>query len=221
MPGLIFWDVDTQYDFMHADGKLYVPEAEDVIPNLERLNQHAHQSGIRVIGSADDHLPEHEEISEQPDFKETYPPHCMHGTPGQRRIPETQLIDPLIIEPDPVDPDELKARVRAHRGDILFHKHRFDVFTNANVEPVLQELDPEAIVVYGVALDVCNRYAIEGLLARRPRTKLYLVVDATKPIVIAKADALLAGWRERGVQLVTTVDVLHMSGSGARELRPA
>jgi nicotinamidase-related amidase len=31
MAGLIFWDVDTQNDFMHADGKLYVPKAEEII----------------------------------------------------------------------------------------------------------------------------------------------------------------------------------------------
>jgi nicotinamidase-related amidase len=34
MARVIFWDVDTQYDFMRADGKLYVPDAEHIIPNL-------------------------------------------------------------------------------------------------------------------------------------------------------------------------------------------
>ena len=33
--------------------------------------------------------------------------------------------------------------VREHPGDILFHKHEFDVFTNPNVEPVLDEIDPQ------------------------------------------------------------------------------
>ena len=35
MAGPIFWDVDTQYDFMRADGKPYVPESESIVPNLE------------------------------------------------------------------------------------------------------------------------------------------------------------------------------------------
>jgi nicotinamidase-related amidase len=35
MARVIFWDVDTQYDFMHPDGKLYVPEAERIIGNLQ------------------------------------------------------------------------------------------------------------------------------------------------------------------------------------------
>jgi len=40
--GVLFWDVDTQVDFMRADGKLYVPEAESLVPNLKRLTDHAH-----------------------------------------------------------------------------------------------------------------------------------------------------------------------------------
>jgi nicotinamidase/pyrazinamidase len=215
MSGLIFWDVDTQYDFMHADGKLYVPGAEEIIPNLKRLSDHAHAAGIRVVASADNHVPEPEEISEDPDFNETFPPHCMRGTEGQKKIAETALRNPLVIEPEAQDLDELRARVRSHDGDILFHKHFFDVFTNANVDTVLTELDPSIIVLYGVALDVCDRYAIEGLLERRPSVELYLVVDAAKPIVREKGDELIAGWKERGVKMITTDEAVAMTPAKA------
>src|SRR5947208_3383308 len=103
MARVIFWDVDTQYDFMKADGKLYVPDAEQLIPNLKKLTDYAHGHGIRIVASADDHVPEHAEISANPDWKTTFPPHCLHGTPGQRKIPETTLRDPLVIEPAPQD----------------------------------------------------------------------------------------------------------------------
>src|SRR5213083_1380785 len=136
-PRVIFWDVDTQYDFMKADGKLYVPDAEQLIPNLKKLTDYAHGHGICIVASADDHVPEHAEISANPDWKTTFPPHCLHGTPGQRKIPETTLRDPLVIEPAPQDSAALVTKVRSHRGDILFHKHRFDVFSNPNVLSVL------------------------------------------------------------------------------------
>jgi nicotinamidase/pyrazinamidase len=203
---VIFWDVDTQYDFMKADGKLYVPDAERIIPNLKRLTDHAHARRIRIVASADDHVPGHRELSDAPDWRETFPQHCMRGTPGQRKIPETALRDALVIEPEPAAADALAARVRAHRGDILFHKHWFDVFTNANVETVLDVLNPEVIVLYGVALDVCDRYAIEGLLSRRPRIRLCAVTDAMKPIHQDAADRLLADWSARGVRLVETTE---------------
>jgi nicotinamidase/pyrazinamidase len=204
----IFWDVDTQVDFMWSSGKLYVPGSEEIIPLLGRLTRHAHKRAIRIIASADDHVPGHRELSATPDWKETFPDHCMHGTPGQRKIPETGLENPLVIEPDPRDPAELAARARAHRGDILFHKHWFDVFTNPNVLPVVDAVAPDEIVLYGVALDVCDRYAIEGLLTHRPAIRLTLVTDATRAINPDQAPVLLEGWRRRGVRFATGEEVL-------------
>ena len=214
MSGTIFWDVDTQYDFMRADGKLYVPAAEQIIPRLEQLTDHAHRSGIRIVASADDHEPGHRELSDHPDFRETFPQHCMHGTPGQKKIPETALRNPLVIGPDPQDSSMLRERVRDHRGDILFTKQWFDVFTNPNVEPAVAQLDPGRIFIYGVALDVCNKYAIEGLLARRPQAKLFAVTDAMKAIDASQVAALLAGWGRRGVTLVDTAETLKIAGGG-------
>ncbi|HEX9705510.1 MAG TPA: isochorismatase family protein [Gemmatimonadales bacterium] len=209
MARVIFWDVDTQYDFMRADGKLYVPDAESLISNLKRLTDYAHGRAIRIVASADDHVPGHRELSDTPDWKDTFPPHCMRGTPGQRKIPETALRDPLVIEPQPVDRVTLQAEVRAHRGDILFHKHWFDVFSNPNVEPVLEVLAPDDIVLYGVALDVCDRYAIEGLLERRPASRIFAVTNAMKPIDRDAAEHLLKEWAEEGVRLIRVEEVVE------------
>src|SRR5205809_340829 len=114
MARVIFWDDDTQYDFMRADGKLYVPEAEHIIPNLKRLTDYAHGHGIRIVASADDHLMSHAEISELPDWKPTFPAHWLRGTPGQKNIPETALRDPLVIEPARSDSTTLPDRRRGH-----------------------------------------------------------------------------------------------------------
>jgi nicotinamidase/pyrazinamidase len=209
MGSVVFWDVDTQVDFMHADGKLYVPDAEQIIPNLRRLTDYAHSKQVRIIASADDHVSGHRELSATPDFKETFPEHCMRGTKGQARIPETTLRDPMIIEPGRQNPAAVAGRVRKHAGDILFNKHWFDVFTNANVETVLGVLAPRVVVVYGVAQDVCNRYAIEGLLTRHPEIRLYAVSDAMKPIDREVAQHLLKQWSEAGVRIVETNDIVE------------
>ncbi|HZI21778.1 MAG TPA: isochorismatase family cysteine hydrolase [Gemmatimonadales bacterium] len=209
MARVIFWDVDTQYDFMHPDGKLYVPEAERVIGNLKRLTDYAHGHGVRVVASADDHVSTHPEISDRPDWKSTFPPHCMRGTPGQKKIPETALANPLVIEPAPADAKAIAERVRAHKGDVLFHKHRFDVFSNANVDTVLDVLAPDDIVLYGVATDVCDKAAIEGLLERRPHTRLFVVTDAVKGIDKDESEQLLKEWGEEGVRLVNTKEVVE------------
>jgi nicotinamidase/pyrazinamidase len=192
---------------MDPDGKLYVPGAEEIVPALAALSDHAHRNGIRVVASADDHVAGDRELSATPDFLTTFPDHCLRGTPGQAKIPATALHDPLVIEPaaDPAAAD----RVRAHRGDILFHKHWFDVFSNANVPAVLDLLDPDRIVLYGVATDVCDKYAIEGLRRTRPRTELCFVTDAARAIHPGAVPALLDAWRRLGVRLVTADDVIH------------
>lgn len=206
---VIFWDVDTQHDFMMAEGKLYVPGAESIIPNLRRLTDYAHAHGIRVVASADDHVPGHRELSDSPDFRRTFPPHCMHGTPGQRKIPATALRDPLVIEPERQDPAAIAALVTGHEGDILFHKHWFDVFTNDNVEAALAALKPRTVVVYGVATDVCNRYAIEGLMARHPEVRLFAVHDAMKPIDPGAQEHLFKAWGEAGVRSIETDELIE------------
>lgn len=200
----LFWDVDTQHDFMRADGALYVADSESIIPNLAALTNYAHRRGIRIVASADDHEPGHRELSDQPDFAESFPLHCMRGTPGQRKIRETTLRDPLIIEPDA----PLPAAARAHQGDFLLHKHWFDVFTNPHTSALVEQLRPSDIVLYGVALDVCNRFAIEGLLAHHGAVRLHLVTDATRAIHPESSAALLSDWERRGVHLVTTAEVL-------------
>lgn len=206
MTATIFWDVDTQYDFIQPDGKLYVAGAETITPVLRALTEYAHAHGIRIVASADDHVPGHRELSATPDFRTTFPEHCMRGTPGQQKIGETTLRDPLVIEPDP-DPG-IAAKVRAHDGDILFHKHWFDVFTNTNVQAVLDVLRPLRIILYGVATDVCDKYAIEGLLERAPQAELSFIVDAARAIHPDDVDVLLETWRARGVRMVTAAEIL-------------
>ena len=207
MTRLVFWDVDTLYDFMRPDGKLYVPASEEIIPALAALTAFAHDRGIPVIASADNHDLSDAEISDAPDWRETFPPHCVRGTPGQLKILETGLRNPLVIEPEPQDPGALAHRILGHRGDFLLHKHSLDVFGNPNTLILLRALEPESIVLYGVATDFCVKYAVEGLLRHWPRADLYLVSDAVRAIYLEEAERLLESWRSRGVRMVTADEV--------------
>ena len=204
---VIFWDVDTQHDFMDPDGALYVNGAELIEPKLAQLTKYAHAHGIPIVASSDDHELEHAEISAVPDYKETFPPHCMRGTRGAEKISETTLVSPMIIEPAPIPHEALVRRLSSHEGDVLLRKHRFDVFSNPNTATVIEAWDPTEIVIYGVTLDYCVRYAIDGLIDVGIPT-IHLVLDATKPIVPEAVDVLVAGWKQQDVRIVTTDDVV-------------
>ena len=209
MTKLIFWDVDTLYDFMKEDGKLYVPGSEEIIPAVKTLTDFAHAHRIPIIASADNHETSDAEISASPDWKITFPPHCMRGTPGQRKIAETELKNPLIIEPQLQDSAALAHEILAHQGDILLHKRALDVFTNPNVPAVLRALEPEAVVIYGVATDFCDRYTVEGLLRSLPQAVLFLVTDAIRAIYPEEGERLIANWRDRGVRMVTVRQIVE------------
>jgi nicotinamidase/pyrazinamidase len=210
MPATIFWDVDTQHDFIMPEGKLYVQGAEALLPRLQALTSFARGRGIPILGSVDYHSLEDAEISSRPDYRETYPPHCLAGSPGQEKVPATEPLAPLWIDSRPEDKEALKKRVKEHLakgGEVIFRKQRFDVFSNPNVDTVLDIVRPDRVLVYGVALDVCDRYAIEGLLERK-RFRVALVQDAAQAIHPQEAPPLLESWAARGVCLLTTDQVI-------------
>lgn len=205
-PETLFWDVDTQVDFVRESGALYVPGAEDARPNLARLSDAARAQGVPVVASADDHRPSDAEISDAPDFRTTYPPHCMHGTPGQQKVPETRLPEAVVFDRDELSDDELRARLGSAERAVLILKNQVDVFTNPNTARILDEIDPGRVVVYGVALDICNRFTVEGLLARG--REVTVVTDATAALDPERGERLLGEWEATGVRLATTDEVL-------------
>lgn len=208
MKETIFWDVDTQYDFMMPDGKLYVPGAETIIDKLQTITQFAREHGIRIMGSVDYHSLHDEEISDSPDFQSTYPPHCLAHEPGSEKIQATLPQNPLWIESKPLPVQELKQLIQNHNGEIYFRKQHFDVFTNPNVKPALDMIRPGKIIVFGVALDVCDAYAIEGFLMLN-KYHIYLVTDAVKPLNEENGRKLMNKWKGQGVKLLTTADLLE------------
>jgi nicotinamidase/pyrazinamidase len=188
----ILWDVDTQFDFMLPGGKLYVPGAEKTVPAMTRLVEAAREAGIVHVASADDHELSDAEISAEPDFITTYPPHCLRGTRGARKIPETDQEDPVPLALEPVPDRYLEGR------EFLLLKKNFDVFTNPHTERLLERLDPDEIVVFGVATDVCDDAAIRGFLARG--LKVRFVEDAARGLDDDRVAISTASWRDQGVE---------------------
>jgi nicotinamidase/pyrazinamidase len=205
----ILWDVDTQVDFMEANGKLYVPGARDLAPAMERLVDAARAARIPHIASADDHEVTDPEISDAPDFRNTYPPHCLRGTRGAEKILETKQRDPLPLSIVPFPPGLIPRMIEGRR-EILLLKKNFNVFTNPNTDPLLDALDPEEIVVFGVATDVCNDAAIRGFLLRGRR--VVFVEDAARGLDDERTAACTAFWRQGGVEFRTADEVIASLG---------
>jgi nicotinamidase/pyrazinamidase len=196
----VLWDVDTQVDFMLPAGKLYVRGAEETIPAMARLVAAAREGELVHIASADDHELTDSEISDDPDFRTTYPPHCLRGTRGARKIPETEQDDPV-----PIGLGDFPERYLEGREFLLLKKH-FDVFTNPNTDRLVARLGIDEVILFGVATDVCDEAAIRGLLEREVRVRF--VEDAARGLDEERTAACIAAWRAGGVVFTTADEVL-------------
>ena len=209
MSGTILWDVDTQVDFIEPGAKLYFPGAEEATPAMARLIEAARTAGIVHVASCDQHELSDPEISEQPDFESTWPPHCLLGTRGAEKIPETKQVDPLPLPLVPV-PSPILRRLVQGRREILIPKKQYDPFTNPNTEVMLDLLDPERIVLFGVATDICDDAAVRALVRRgRPIT---FVEDASRGVDEARVAACFADWRAVEVGFTTADEAVSSLG---------
>ncbi|MFH1182286.1 MAG: cysteine hydrolase family protein [Candidatus Woesearchaeota archaeon] len=179
MATAIFWNVDTQFDFMRKEGKLYVPDAEKIEPMLARITRLAKEYGIKVVSTADSHDKSSHELAENPDFITTFPEHCIYGTPGAEYVPATKPENAYVLD---WRNKTLNERLVLAKRNIVLTKDDFDVFNkqhgSPHVEQVLELLKPKKAVVYGVATNVCVDYAVEGLLNRG--IEVYVLGDAIK-----------------------------------------
>jgi nicotinamidase/pyrazinamidase len=191
---LVFFDIDTQVDFMLPHGKLYVPGAEQIVPNLVALMSYARDRGVPVISSADAHAPD------DPEFA-IWPPHCVAGTPGQRRIPETQFPDAIVV------PSRAGAFTppASWPPQIILEKPTYDTAANPNFDAVLRALGPRRVVVFGVATEYCVRADVLSL--RERGFPVDLVVDAIKPITEEGGRKAIDEMTAAGARLVNTADV--------------
>ena len=203
---VIFFAVDCQRDFMLKEGKLYVQDAEKIIPTLSKLTKFAEDNNIQVVSTADYHTKDSKEISDTPDFVNTFPEHCMETTGG------VELIE--AVRPDRLDLfviDYKKDHVPSCIGnvkDVLILKDAFDVFTgNKHTEKILEEIDPDVVVVYGVASDICVNFAVLGLVKRG--YDVIVVSDAIKNLPTANMVQIVHEWMKYdNIEVQTSDDVM-------------
>ena len=132
----LYFDIDTQIDFMFPSGALYAPGAEKLLPLIATLNRAAGAGGGKVISSMCAHA------ENDPEFK-TWPPHCVKGTVGQTK-PCSLLVD----------------------NQIILEKTELNIFSNPETEKIIKSLDPEECIVYGVVTEYCVKLCAMGLLDR-------------------------------------------------------
>lgn len=234
----IGWIVDVQNDFMNPEGRLYVknlkdPEDEGAQKIYGALNtsvQWMQENCDALVFTGDWHGPEDEEISNTPDFLNTYPPHCMgrsedfgealgaglHPCVGPEFVMRSPILWRLPLDGNHLDGTgfgilfrEYIKREETSLPAIFIEKTKFDVFegnqSTSDFLASLTEGESAEIFVCGVATDVCVKFAVDGLIARKHDVKI--IMDAVYGLGITPPEELFGEWLDKGVGGVLTKDL--------------
>jgi nicotinamidase/pyrazinamidase len=187
-----FFDIDSQLDFLYPSGALYVPGAERILPAIARLNRYAAQHGIPVVSTVDAHT------ENDLEFK-IWPHHCVAGTHGQRKA-EATLLERRVVVPN-------RACELAIEGaqQIVVEKQTVDVFAAPNLHRVVERLNADSCVVYGVVTEICVLYAVRGLL--KTGKQVTVVTDAVETLRAEDSARALAEVCADGARLARLADV--------------
>jgi nicotinamidase/pyrazinamidase len=195
---VIFWKVDAQEDFMTPGGKLYVPGAEKLLPNIRRLTDAARQGRVLLVSHGCIHT------KDDPEFAQ-FPPHCISGTPGAKLVPEA-LTEKFITIPNEAGaklPADLK---QFHQ--IVLEKQTLDIFESRHAEALLERLPRDAeFIVFGVVTEYCVRLAAKGLLERGRRVSI--VKDAIETLNPEEARRTMTELTALGAETITTNEALR------------
>ena len=190
----LFFDIDSQLDFLFPTGALYVPGAERIVPAIASLNRYAAQQGIPVISTTDAHAEDDIEFRQ-------WPHHCVAGTLGQRKA-EATLLEKRVVIPNRDCDLQLGGAEQ-----IVIEKQTVDVFQAPNLQRVIERLGGDRFVLYGVVTEICVLFAARGLLKLgKPVT---VVSDAIETLRAEDSQKALAEMQAGGAKLATTREITH------------
>lgn len=155
--------VDTQEDFMLADGALPVPDAEGLAGSIRAwLGRRQAANTAAVVFTFDTHFADSYPTSAEAAL---FPIHCVHGTPGWRNLVGTDAVAADIpclgLEKGVFDMwAEPGLTLHDLRDPTAAAVAREDSFAGLRADGV------DRAIVVGVAADYCVRWAIDGLVAR-------------------------------------------------------
>lgn len=193
----VFWEVDVQKDFMLPGGKLYVPGAEKLLPNIRKLTDAARRDEVFLVSHGCFHSPN------DPEFTQ-FPPHCVKGTPGADLVPEALAEKVARVEnlSSAHLPDDL-----SQYQQVLLEKQTLDIFQTLHADEIVKRLgDRPEFVVFGVVTEYCVSFAVKGLLQRKRRVAV--VQDAIETLAANIGDKCVAEFQRLGARIVTTEEAL-------------
>lgn len=180
--------IDVQNDFTEG-GALGVDGGAAVAAGISKLlREHPDRYDV-VFASRDWHDGHNDNgghFHPEPDYVDTWPPHCVSGTPGAEYHPA-------------LDTDRVHLHVKKGQGMPAYSIFEGTTDDGATVAEKLDELEVTDVDVAGIATDYCVRASALDALATGRRVRI--LTDLVAGVAPASSDAALDEVRAAGGEL--------------------
>lgn len=234
----ICYDVDTQNDFMNKDGALYVPDAEEIKKNLEKLTNHAANKYLPIVGSMDWHFGTEEYKEREGELQKwggPFPDHCKAYEKGSEKIKETtQFVSDLQVQYNPEGKREYReiavkrisheldsaidrfeiARKIGDLGNWSGYSRNSLFFEKQSYDiftnPAFEVFLQMADVKEAIVYGVATDICVRAAVLGMQERKIqcYVVEDAIKGVFPDKTEQALEEMAKAGAKFVKTEDVI-------------
>lgn len=201
----VILDLNTQCDFLLPGGALPVANRAEVLPRVRQLMNWARLSKIPVISSLEAHRP-----SES--FR-NLPPHCLDHTLGQKKLPFTLMPNRMLIMGDNTADVPMQPFTRFQQ--LIFTKRNADFLANPKADRLINTIEPEYWIIFGITATHCVKHVTLGMLARHH--KVVVVRDACGFWSAVDGEHAFRQMEAKGAILATTDELTD--GSVAESIR--
>jgi nicotinamidase/pyrazinamidase len=175
--------VDIQNDFMPS-GALPVPEADKVIPVLNKYVDIFIAKKLPIFVTRDWHPPDHKSFKK---YGGEWPVHCVKGSVGAQFHKDLKIPVDAIVISKATEPDD----------------DTYSEFEGTELSKILAQKGARCLFIGGVATDYCVKET--ALDAIREGFDTVLLQDAVKGI--SRSDDAIKEMRNRGVKVASIDDI--------------
>jgi len=201
----ILIDVNTQKDFLLADGNACTRNHRRVLANIRRMVAWARRKHISVISTCEVY-PDNNGISTVK--------YCIDGTEGQKKVHYT-LLNNRINFPADGNTDLPRDILRRHR-QVILHKRCTDPFEEPRIERLLTEIMSGEFILVGATAEGAVKAMALGLLQRGK--KVTVITDAIGSRNKKEAVMAIRKMKAKGARLTETKKIAgtsHLKTVGA------
>lgn len=181
-------------------GELPVPHGERIVPNVNRLLGMFATYGLPTFITKDYHPWQTAHFSNTPDYKTTWPVHCVAGTKGSKLHPD-------IVVPS-VTRNFIKGTEPLEHGEddtsySAYYAHGTIPILRKSMPDWLREQNASHVYLGGLALDYCvGKTALD--FKQKLGLEVTVVLDATAGITKKTSQDMLQQFAKAGIHTTTT-----------------